>query len=418
MRIPPTTSVLALFLLLIAGAPAVAQGGDPSRLYGRVITTDGSMYEGFLRWDGNEGGLYDILHADKEIPVRNRRDAERLGWEPEREERRFEIFGIGITLPGDDDVSIGRSAQSGLRFGHLSSLEVVGSNRARVLLKSGDEVELRGGGDVGPSVDEILVEDPRGGQVELDWRDVRSVDFLTPPAAYSRWGERLYGTLRTRDGHRFTGYIVWDMDEIFGADVLDGEEDGRDREIPFSRIRAIERAGSGGADVRLDDGGWVALRGSNDVNDGNRDILVADPAMGEVRVEWDAFEGVEFESVPSDPPMDVFARSGRLHGTVEARGGETHTGWIRWDNDEEYGWEILDGELEDGVDLDVEFSRIAAIERVSYDASRITLRDGRSFELTGSNDVDEDNKGIYVERADGTLILVPWHRFERAMFDD
>jgi len=48
---------------------------------------------------------------------------------------------------------------------------------------------------------------------------------------------------------------------------------------------------------------------------------------------------------------------------------------------------------------------------------RCHLKDGRSFELSGSNDVDEGNKGLYVERADGTLVLVPWDRFERVVLD-
>ena len=161
----------------------------------------------------------------------------------------------------------------------------------------------------------------------------------------------------------------------------------------------------------------MVLRGSNDVNDDNRDILIADPALGEVRVEWDAFRVLELERPPSSIALGEL-RGGRLYGTVRARGGERHTGWIRWDNDEEYGWEILDGELRDGVELDVEFGQIRSIERVGFDESAVTLRDGRVLRLTGSNDVDEDNKGIYVERQDGTLILVPWDRFERADFHD
>lgn len=409
-------TVLVAASLVGAAAPAASQSGDPARLYGRVVTTDGSRYEGFIRWDPNEGSVFDILHGRKAIPDRNRRDAERLDRDSGRDERRFEIFGIGITLPGDGP-SVSRSAQSGIRFGHISSLEVIGSDRARLLLKSGDEIELGGSADVGRSLDGVLVDDVRLGRVELEWAGIRSIDFLNAPAAASRWGERLYGTLRTRDGDRFTGYIAWDMDEIFGSDVLDGEERGRDHEIPFDQIRSLERYGSSATRVRRVDGVDVVLRGSNDVNSGNRDIMVADPELGEVRVEWDAFDTVEFEDPPSEAALDVFGGSGRIRGTVEARGGEVHVGFIRWDNDEEYGWEILDGELVDGVDLDVEFARIRAIERESYDVSLVTLRDGRSFRLTGSNDVDEGNRGIYVERDDGTVILVPWDRFERATFD-
>lgn len=404
--------IVALAVVAAPGLLTAQDRTDPSRLYGRVVTNDGSTYEGFIRWDENEAGWFDILSLSKPIPDRNRRDAERLGWEPQRREQRIEIFGIGITWDSDE-VEIGSSSQSGIRFGHISTLERWGSSRVRLVLKSGEEVEFDGGGDIGSSMDGILVEDPRGGQVELDWRDIDLIDFLPGPATTSRWGERLYGTLETRDGDRFTGYIVWDMDELFTEDVLDGEERDREYELPFARIRAIERYSSSAAAVTLADGDELILRGSNDVNDDNRDIMVADPAFGEVRVEWDEFERVDFEAPPSEADLSMLAGGRRIRGTVYARGGETHTGAIRWDNDEEYTWEILDGDIRDGVSMDIEFGAIRSIERIAYDASEVTLMDGRSFVLEDSNDVDEGNKGVYVELADGTMVLVPWDRFDR-----
>lgn len=414
-----STTLMVMALAATVASPGLVSsqdGADPSRLYGRVVTTDGSVYEGFIRWDENEAGWFDVLHLSKPIPERNRRDADRLGWEPAPRERRIEIFGIGISWD-EDGTDIGSSAQSGIRFGHISTLEPLGSSRGRLILKSGEELEFDGGGDVGSSVDGILVEDPRGGQVELDWHDVEVIDFIGGPETPSRWGDRLYGTLETRDGTQFTGYIVWDMDELFTTDVLDGDEDGRDYEIPFARIRAIQRYSSSAARVTLQDGEEMVLRGSNDVNEDNRDIMVADPSFGEVRVAWDELERVSFEAPPDRPAFGAFDGGHRIRGTVFARGGELHSGYIRWDNDEEFSWELLDGELRDGVDLDIEFGAIERIERVAYDMSRVTLRDGRTFELGDSNDVDETNKGVYVERSDGTLILVPWDRFEHAEFD-
>lgn len=409
-----------LVALLLAGVAttASAQSGvvDPSRLYGRVTTMDGAVHEGFIRWATNEAGWFDILHGTKGIPDRNREDAERLGWEPEERRQRIELFGIGITWPGGER-TMGRTAQSGVRFGHVSTLEPTGSNRARLVLKSGQELEFEGGGDIGSAVDEILVEDPRGGQIELGWGDIRSIDFIGGPGLASSWGERLYGTLSTRGGQEFTGYIVWDMDELFTTDVLDGEDGGRDREIPFARIRQIARASSSSARVSLDSGEEVVLRGTNDVNDGNRDILVSDPALGEIRVEWDELDAVTFTAPPVQPEFSAFDGGRRIRGTVTARGGARHTGMIRWDNDEEYTWEVLDGELRGGIQLDVEFAAIAAIERASDRGARVTLRDGRVFELSGSNDVDAGNKGVYIEAADGTMVLVRWDRFERADFD-
>ena len=407
----------ALPLLFPLDSPAAAQdGADPARLYGRVTSTDGHTVEGYIRWGTNEAGWFDILHSSKPIPDRNRRDAERLGWEPEERENRIEILGIGITLPAER-TSISRTAQSGIRFGHVSSLERLGGSRARVLLRSGEELELEGGGDLGSSLGKIVVEDVRGGSVEMDWSDLRSVDFMRAPDVGARIGERLYGTLVTRGGDRFTGYVAWDIDEVLTTDVLDGDENGRDREIPFGRIRAIARNSSRSARVWLHDGTEMVLDGSNDVNDDNRDILIADPRLGEVRVEWDELDRLELTRAPAAPELAAFDGGRRLRGTVEATGGQRHSGLIRWDNDEEYTWEILDGQLRDGIDLDIEMGSIASIERRGYSTSIVTLRDGRRFELGESNDVDEDNKGVYIERADGGLVLVPWDNFRSVVFD-
>ena len=357
-RISVSLSFLALLSIpSLAGgqeqhAAGRDRGADPARLYGRVIATDGSSYEGFIRWGANEAGWFDILHSNKEIPERNRRDAERLGWEGREEENRIELFGVGITFPGDR-TSISRSAQAGIRFGHVSTLERVGGDRARVLLKSGEEVELEGGGDLGSALGEIAIEDARGGTTKLRWSGVRTIDFLGGPARASALGDRLYGTLVTREGERFTGYIAWDVDEVFSTDVLDGEEGSREREIPFGSIRAIARNSSRSARVWLTSGEEMVLDGSNDVNDDNRDIIVADPALGEVRVEWNELDRVEFSAPPGSPEVAAFDGGRRLRGTVETVRGERHTGFIRWDNDEESGWEILNGSSR-GVDYLIE----------------------------------------------------------------
>ncbi len=44
------------------------------------------------------------------------------------------------------------------------------------------------------------------------------------------------------------------------------------------------------------------------------------------------------------------------------------------------------------------------------------LRDGRIFEVEGSNDVDDDNKGIFVTQADGSTVLVRWEDFDSVVF--
>ena len=63
----------------------------------------------------------------------------------------------------------------------------------------------------------------------------------------------------------------------------------------------------------------------------------------------------------------------------------------------------------------VEFGQIARIERSSWGVE-VELKDGRTFELDGSNDVDDGNRGIAVETDEGTT-LVRWDDFAEIWLD-
>ncbi|HUH14017.1 MAG TPA: hypothetical protein VMK65_12960 [Longimicrobiales bacterium] len=398
---------------------------SPDRLYGRITTTDGASFEGFIRWDRNEGSWSDILNGSKQLPVENRRQAERLAQErraaPEERERTIRFLGLKISWTEDGGrrgSSYASSASSGLRFGHIRSIEPTGSDRARITLRTGERVELRGGStDIGTDSRGIEVEDAVRGKVGLDWRDIERVEFMAPPpgARPAHAGERLYGTLRTRRGDEFTGFVAWDVDEIFTTDVLDGEEGGRDREVPFEGIAAIERYSSSAANVRLRNGEAMVLRGSNDVNSSNRGITISDPHLGEVSVGWDEFDVLTFEPVPAQALYDRFDGGRRLRGSVRTADGRTLVGFIRWDNDEEWSWELLDGRSR-GVDMDVEFGEIQSIEKASSRSAFVELRDGRTFEMDGSNDVNESNKGIFVTSEGGETVMVRWSEFRDVVF--
>jgi len=418
-------SVLLCALLLLAtpfltplGQTLQAQETD--RIWGRVETAAGRIYEGYIRWDRNEGSWVDLLDGRKEMP----RDAEEIWKEladrgDRQRDRVIEFLGLRISW---DDRSFPNTAESGIRFGHIRRLIVLDDDAVELELKSGERVELEGGStDIGDEMRELLVDDPEEGIIELRWRDLDQIRFASAPNQRPSAGTRLYGTVEDIYGDRYTGYISWDLDEILTDDILDGEEDGRDREIPFQRIAAIEKD-LGRSRVILTDGQEMILSGSNDVDDGNRGIQISDPGLGQVEVEWDEFEAVRFHEPDAHVGYDAFDGGHRLRGTVVTRDGEEFTGWIRWDADEEYSWEILNGEDRDIV-YDVEFGNIRTIERDSSRSALVTLLDGRVLELEGSDDVDEDNKGIFIQvddssRArDGGWVLVDWHDFREIRFE-
>ncbi|MBN1885120.1 MAG: hypothetical protein JW876_06315 [Candidatus Krumholzibacteriota bacterium] len=406
-----------IFLLVLAAAvfaaiPATAGTDSSGRIYGTLTAADGEVFEGLIRWDTNEASWVDILDGNKDRFRSNDRGRRRGS---RRTRDRIEFFGIRIEGSGiytEDDRSL-----SGICFGHIASLEVIGDDEVALTLKSGDELEFSGGStDIGDEIRGIVIEDAKKGEVEFDWEDVDRIDFsASPPGLASSFGDRLYGTLTTRSDDTFTGWVCWDVDELFTTDELDGRSSRRRRHIEFGDIRMIERKGSDGARLTLWDGNTMVLSGSNDVDDSNRGIAIFVEGFGRVTVRWDEFESLEFLEPPAAPVYGDFDGGRRIMGTVYTTDGGSVSGAIRWDDDEEYTWEYLDGEFRD-IEMDIEFANIAEIRRKGFRSAIVSVWDGPAFRLRGSNDVDEDNRGIFVTTAEGEEVDIDWEDLDRVVF--
>jgi hypothetical protein len=285
-------------------------------------------------------------------------------------------------------------------------------------MKSGEEIEFYNGStDIGTSIREIVIEDIDEGEIEFSWDDIELIEFTeTDFSGSSSFGERLYGTLTTRRGDEFTGFVCWDIDELFENDILDGDQKRRSRKIRFGKLASIARYSSSGAEIVLKNGDEMILRGSNDVDDDNRGIIICDPAFGQVRVEWDEFDILEFSEAPRAVKYSSFDGGRKMKGTVYTEDGDEFSGLICWDDDEEYTWELLNGNYRDSQ-YKIEFGLIKEIEKNSRRSCDVTVSDGRVFELRGSNDVDSDNKGIIITDRDGEEVYVNWEDFERVKFD-
>jgi len=395
-----------------------AQADNAGRIYGKIETIDGDTFEGLIRWDKNEGSWVDMLDGSRD---RDDRERDRRYRSDRRKYRRgrssISLFGIHI---GDNDDYVYMSSstsQSGIRFGHLKSLEVIDDDRALLTLKSGNEVEFfNGSTDIGTSIREIVIEDSNEGEIEFTWDDIELIEFAdTDFNEPSNFGGRLYGTLTTRRGDEFTGFVCWDMDELFENDILDGDQKRRSRKIRFGKIASIARYSSSGAEVVLKNGDELLLRGSNDVDDDNQGIIICDPGFGQIKVEWDEFDKLDFKKAPRPISYSEFDGGRRIKGTVYTEDGDEYTGEICWDDDEEYTWEILNGNHRDN-EYKIEFGLIKEIEKNSRRSCDVTVLDGRTFVLRGSNDVDDGNKGIIITEDNGDEVYVDWEDFARAVF--
>jgi hypothetical protein len=383
---------------------------DHGFLFGTVTTDDGEEYTGRIRWDKNEGFWDDVIDATKY-------DDERYD-SVRRTSKRIRIFGFNINT--GDNWSLSSSAQ--IQFGNIAAIEPRSRGRATLSLKNGEKIRFEdASSDLGPGIRGIQVDVEDEGLIDLDWSDLERVEFSPEPDSYKPGDldvERLYGRVTTEGGADFTGYICWDSDEIYSSDVLDGNEKGRDRAIRLGTIEVIEKVSSSSSSVKLKSGREMKLSETNDVDSGNRGILVILPGIGQVKVSWDEFRSVTFLAPPSGSQMtyDRFDGGKELRGTVTDEDGEEHKGRIIWDDDERYTWEFLNGE-EDNLEYDVAFAQIASIQRGSGRSATVVLRNGKELNLRGSNDVNDENKGIFVDTDDGDLVELAWDEFDKVAFE-
>ncbi|GHN00578.1 hypothetical protein WSM22_20670 [Cytophagales bacterium WSM2-2] len=174
----------------------------------------------------------------------------------------------------------------------------------------------------------------------------------------------------------------------------------------FGEIKTMRLLSRKRVEVELQSGLIVEVDG-NGYNDIGTDLKIMDKELGEMSIDWDRIDKVEFKSTPSK----IAQKFGEpLYGTVESFKG-TFTGFIQWDHDERVNSDKLDGDSEDGK-VHIMFENIATIEG-HMSRSKVVLKSGRELELRGSNDVNGDNRGIIITDETGMIVDVSWDEFSK-----
>lgn len=403
-------------LLPLCATPLQAQHAD--RIWGRVFTDAGETHTGFIHLRGYRGGASwtDLLVASKALPdqfYQEWRDATAHG-RPHL--RTVEMKGYRITWEEKHPDWSG-TALSGIRYGHLAELTidedggvgVVTRAAHRMGFEPGDSVRrFRDLGEVNLepvwSQAELWIEDS-GESTRVVGGELQRIEFAPAPAGITPSSPRLYGTAEDRNGRSFSGFVTWDRDRVLESHHLDGLFDdgpgqarfpdfGRKYQLPrFSDFVSVEPTRCG-ANLTSSSGTVKELCTEPLARD-PRPVRLSDPALGVVDIDWDALRILRLEPSPGAPGYEAFDGGHPLSGTVVTAEGEEVEGRIRWDADEEWSWEILHGRSHD-VSFSIEFANIARIERDERRGAHVTLLDGRTFHLTSGNDVDEDNKGIFI----------------------
>jgi hypothetical protein len=374
---------------------------DEGFIYGKVYTTDDKVYEGPIRWGKEEVYWVDIFNAGKEknpnLRYLSSRERERLDdkqnnwsyWSSGNVSRWFDNWGNSWNRDNDYE------HQFACQFGDIKSIIPDGRKYVNIEMQNGDKISLKGDGynDVGG---EIKIMDPEMGELEMDWNRIKKIEFMkTPKVIPNKFGKPLYGTVEAF-GEKFTGYIQWDHDERLNTDKLDGDSDDGKLAIEFGKIESIERKGSRSY-VKLKSGRELRMDGSNDVDNGNRGIIIMSKEMAAIDVAWREFDKVTFtENVSSSlASYEQFGNQKPLTGSVVTKDGNTLAGKIVFDLDEESDYELLQGKQGD-YEFTTPFRDIKKIEPISDYRCSIELKSGKKITLDDAQDVNERNQGVLV----------------------
>lgn len=251
----------------------------------------------------------------------------------------------------------------------------------------------------------------------------------------------IYGQVKTHSGTTYEGLIRWDDEEAFWGDHFNstkdelpywrdiprrerrvpievfgiqigvrGEWDGETRQLVarFGDIEKIEVLRGERANLTLRDGSVIEVDGGS--NDLGATLMVHDRDRGVVEVPWRKIDTIRFMAAPAG--TEAYDR--RLFGTVETTEGRFE-GYIQWDSEECVASDVLDGETDDAK-LSLPFARISSIERMGRNRSKVTFASGESEVMSGSNDVNSDIRGVWVEDPRFGRVQVSWDAFRKVDF--
>ncbi len=230
------------------------------RLYGKLTTRRGDEYVGWIEWDVDEVMTTDILDGDE-----------------------------------------GRRRNRKIKFGKIKTIERRSRSSVLVTLKSGKKMKLSGTNDVNSGNRGLRVKSRDLGRVNIDWNEFDMVEFMPVPKdklpkyGWFDGGREIQGTVYTEDGEQYTGSIIWDDDETFTWEHLNGDYNDCTIDIPFDNIKSIEKESRRGVIVTTKSGRNIELRGSNDVDSDNNGIFILTDDGDEVEVDWYDFDRAEFK---------------------------------------------------------------------------------------------------------------------------
>jgi hypothetical protein len=237
-------------------ASLVSRFGKP--LYG-TVEAYGGKFTGYIQWDHDERLSTDKLDGDSD----------------------------------DGDVAI--------EFGKIKSIERTGG-RSLVVLKSGRELTLDGSNDVSSGHRGVIIMNKEFPSINVPWDEFDKVVFEEnapgPVASYNQYPaqKELSGKVTTHSGKSFEGTLVYDLDEAYEYELLQGKEGEFEYVTAFRSVKRITTKGEHRCLVELKSGKKITLDEGQDVNEKHQGVLVfAKGKENPAYIPWEDVNEIEFK---------------------------------------------------------------------------------------------------------------------------
>jgi len=235
--------------------PLADNHGDA--LYGIIKTQRKGQIEGYIKWDLAERNGNDILDGDSKegdlkIPFKNIAHISKVG------------NGVDLTLHSD------------------RTLYLDGSN------------------DVNSGNRGIEVYQPEIGSVKISWREFKSVAFIKPNFRSPCYADfeiprAIKVSIETIEDEILKGFMIYDIDEVWGCEILDGEDDYIEYQIPFRNIKEIQPKNREYSLVSLKNGDQLLLGETQDVSNRNEGLLLfSENDKTPNRIDWEDILKITF----------------------------------------------------------------------------------------------------------------------------
>ncbi len=405
----------SILWLLTTTFSSIAANPEPV-IYGSVTHSNGDVVTGTIRWGEQEQFLSDIFNGEKmaTVGIEHLTADEKDQLLDNQPGPQAQIGDIQITFKSWFSKEI-EAPYFNVYFGSIKQIDIAGDVIVATLHDGTKIITNEGSNDLS---DEIYVKTSEGDVTEFDLDDLQQIKFSKAPADAKTFNDGIYGTVTSSIG-TFQGRIMWDKDERTTNEKLDGSDEKKEYEIKFVDIVSIEKTNSGNASkVELRDKQSLLLKGTNDVDNGNRGIWIDHPDTGRVEVDWSQFEKLVIEDVDAAwQDFDDYQQlSKKLSGTVVLNDGTTiQADGLIYDMNQQSQSELLYADIA-GNNRQVPLAKFKTLKRVNEQSIELELHDSKKIMAYNNRSVTRDNNGVLVTNGDQHK-WYPWTEIQSITFE-